>query len=184
MREDDDGPLVERARSGDADAFGALVKRHLRAAYAVALAQVGEPSDADDVAQEAFVVALERLDQCRDPSRFSAWLLAIVRTRALNLRRAQRVRRAAPLEAAEAVAAGGSPDRDAERSLLRGRLSEALGGLTPVQREVVLLHDLEGWTHREIARTLDVAEATSRYHLFRGRRALRDLLGPDFSKVT
>src|SRR6185503_1621639 len=60
-----------------------LARRHLRAAYVVALAVLGRPADAEDVAQEAFVVALERLESC-DPDRFSGWLVKIVRTRALN----------------------------------------------------------------------------------------------------
>ena len=60
------------------------MRRHLRAAYAVALAVLGRPADADDVAQDAFIAALERIDDCRDPARFSGWLIKIVRNRALH----------------------------------------------------------------------------------------------------
>src|SRR5688500_3546073 len=90
----DTGDLVRRARAGDAGAFEQLVRRHLRAAYSVALGVTNDPADAEDVAQDAFIAALERLDECRDPDRFSGWLLRIVRNRALNLKRAQSVRAA------------------------------------------------------------------------------------------
>src|SRR5262249_56976677 len=82
---DDEVPaLVVRAQRGDAPAFAALVRRFLRAAYAVALAIVRRRADAEDVAQDAFVLALERIGSCREPARFAGWLLTIVRNRALS----------------------------------------------------------------------------------------------------
>src|SRR5438552_2280257 len=81
---DSDRELVERARAGEVPAVEALVRRHLRTACAVALAVLGSRSDADDLAQESFVLALQRLDSCREPERFRAWLCQIVRNRALN----------------------------------------------------------------------------------------------------
>jgi len=141
----------------------------MRAAYAVALAVLGRPADAEDVAQEAFVVAIERLDRCRDPDRFSGWLLEIVRTRALNAgtRRARRDTSAADVE--DLGAHPGLPTDSA----LRRRLLDALATLTVAQREVVLLHDLDGWTHAEIAEALNLSEVNCRQHLFTARRALR-----------
>jgi RNA polymerase sigma-70 factor (ECF subfamily) len=176
---DSDARLVQRARAGDAPAFEELVRRHLRTAHTVALAVLGEPADAEDVCQDAFLAALERLDECRDPERFAAWLMAIVRNRALNLRERRAVRRAEPLERASGVAgsaAGDDPGREAERSQLRDRLLAALQGLPPAQREVVLLHDLEGWKHREIAELLGTSEGAVRVRLHEARRKLRDRL--------
>jgi RNA polymerase sigma-70 factor (ECF subfamily) len=73
--DDDPTPaLVARARRGEAAAVEGLVRRHLRPAYSVALAIVARPSDAEDVAQDAMIIACERLDTCRDPARFTAWL--------------------------------------------------------------------------------------------------------------
>ena len=161
------GELVRAARRGEPPAFDELARRHLRAAFAVALAVLGRPSDAEDVAQEAFVVAIERLDQCREPDRFSGWLLEIVRTRALNAL-ARRARREGPDPLDEAGAHADHGD-----VALRGRLLSALGELPRVQREVVLLHDLEGWTHAEIAAALGLTEVNCRQHLFTARRALR-----------
>ena len=176
-----DASLVGRARRGDSAAFEALVRRHYRSAYAVALAILENGMDAEDVCQDAFVKALDRLEDCRQPEKFVAWLLQIVRNRARNFRDYRRVRMAQPLDTLN-VASSLSPDRDAERSELREKLEEALGQLSEVQREVVLLHDLEGWKHREIGETLGVSEGAARQHLFAARKKLRVVLGADAVK--
>ena len=162
--------LVARARRGEAGAFDQLVRRHLRAAYAVALAVLGRPADAEDVAQEAFVAALERLDDCREPARFSGWLVRIVRNRALHALERRRLRDPASDEVDVATT---TIDGDV---VLRAHLLAALASLTGVQREVVLLHDLDDWTHAEIAAALELSEVNCRQHLFTARRALRTQL--------
>lgn len=174
----DTGELVARARRGETTAFETLVRRHYRGAYAVALALTGNGMDAEDVVQDAFVRALEKLDDCREPSRFSGWLLQIVRNRAHNVRDYQRLREGTPLDEISATGAERS-DREAEQRELRDRLERALATLTDAQREIVLLHDLEGWKHREIAAQLGISEVMSRQHLFVARKALRERLGAD-----
>ena len=169
-----DAELVAEALRGRPAAFEALVRRHLRAAFAIALARTGNPQDAEDVCQDAFVAALERLAELEEPDRFVGWLLRIVRNRALNTLRARSVRAAEPLEAAEGT--GGTEDDGAaaaERIGLRADLLEALGTLTEIQREVVLLHDVDGWRHAEIADRLGMPEGTVRYHVHQARSALR-----------
>lgn len=175
-----DGELVRQALRGRTEAFATLVSRYLRPAYAVALARTGDPHDAEDVAQDAFVTALERLADCRDPERFAGWLFEIVRNRALNQVRSRKVRETESLDDVT-VAARGGPEQDRERAVLHEDLLEALERLTPVQREVVLLHDLEGWRHAEIAARLSFAEGTARFHLHEARRALRETLAPRYA---
>ncbi len=161
--------LVGQARQGEARAFEELVRRHFRAAYSVALAVLASPADAEDVAQDAFLAAFERLDGCREPERFAGWLLQIVRNRALNALESKRVRaRSADDLAAEEEQAPPAPDAG-----LRDRLVAALQRITPPQREVVLLHDLDGWTHAEIAQALGISEVMSRQHLFQARKVMR-----------
>jgi RNA polymerase sigma-70 factor (ECF subfamily) len=171
---DSDKALVDRARRGQTKALEQLVRRHLGAACAVALAILGSPSDAEDVAQDAFIVAFERLDTCRDPERFAGWLLQIVRNRALNAL-AQGKLRGTVKERLPPPEAGQEPREVG----LKDRLLGALERLSPPQREVVLLHDLQEWTHREIAERLDISEVMSRQHLFTARRALRTHLTED-----
>jgi RNA polymerase sigma-70 factor (ECF subfamily) len=172
----DTGELVRSARAGDTAAFEQLVRRHLRAAYSVAFAVTNDPNDAEDVTQDAFIAALERLDECHDPDRFSGWLLRIVRNRALNLRRSQAVRSAQPLSDVVEARSSSNPERDTDRSLLREELTTAMNELTETQRQVVLLHDLEGYRHREIGDLLGISEGASRFHLSTARAALRGLL--------
>jgi RNA polymerase sigma-70 factor (ECF subfamily) len=88
-----------------------------------------------------------------------------------------RVRATEPFESHPGLRSRDSADRGAERSELLATLWLALGRLSPVQRDVVLLHDLEGWRHAEIAVRLDLSEAMSRRHLSDARRRLRAILG-------
>ena len=148
----------------------------MRTAYAVALSVVLESSDAEDVVQDSFIAALERLDSCR-PDRFAAWLMRIVRNRAISLQRRRRVRKSEPLEWAGNVRGTADPGSDLERTRLRQRLLDAMAPLPERQREVLLLHDLEGWRHREIGEALGMKEGTVRYTLFQARRAVRERLG-------
>ncbi len=178
MTADSDATLVARLRRGDRAAAGALAERYLRACRAVALAVTGEAADAEDVCQDAFVAAIERIDDCRRPDRFGAWLLQIVRNCARDHLRARGGGRTVPVEEAGLEAAGASPAVAAERADARRRLLVALAELPEERREVLLLHDLEGWTHREIAVRLELPEGTVRSHLHHARRRMRALLSP------
>lgn len=184
-RDLEDADLVLQARDGDARAFEALVRRHYRAAFAVARARLDGPMDAEDVVQDAFVRALERLDHC-DPGRFAGWLLAIVRNRAHNARIYEARRRGVdPQDAQLPSSAEDEAEglRRVERRELREALESAMTALSPVQREVLLLHDLEGMKHAEIADTVGVSVGMSRYHLMQARRRMRAELDADALEV-
>ena len=171
-----DAELVTQCVRGDAEAFDALVRRHYRTAYVVAFGVLVNAHDAEEVCQESFVKALERLDDCRDPDRFAPWLMTIVRHRALSYRSYRKVRETSELMP-EIAEARDSPFRDVAQAELGDRLTAALAMLSEVQRQVVLLHDLDGWSHKEIAEELDMTEVRSRQHLFVARKALRAHLG-------
>jgi RNA polymerase sigma-70 factor, ECF subfamily len=177
-----DAVLVDRVRQGDAEAFGILVQRYLQAAYAVALSRIGEPAGAEDACQDAFLTALQRIEECRQPDQFGSWLLAIVRNRAHDVRRHRAVRDAAPLEEATAASPAASPLEDAQNAELRQDLLAAMTILTDLQREVLLLYDFEGWSHREIAEKVGISEGSARVHLYNGRRALRARLGKRYKE--
>lgn len=172
----EDGDLVRRSCVGDEEAYSTLVGRYMRSAYLVAFSVTRKHEDAEDAAQEAFMVALQRLDECRNPDRFGGWLMTIVRNRSRNLIRRESLRETSVLPET-ASSDTPTPDRQAERRELREQLEEALGRLSDVQREVVMLHDLEGWKHREIAERLELPSGTVRSHLHFARKALRGSLG-------
>lgn len=175
MSDETTAALVAQAKAGSAKAFEALVRRHLRAAYSVALAVVGVPAEAEDLAQEGLMVAYEKLDECRDADRFSGWLLNIVRNLARNHVERRKVRTDHAAAALEPAPGGFDPAQVG----VRARLLSALQVLDERHREVVLLHDLEGWTHAEIAAALGLSEVNSRQHLFTARKALKAQLGDD-----
>lgn len=171
----DDGQLVRRARKGDEQAFGVLVQRYMRAAYVVARSVTQSHEDAEDATQESFVVALERLDECREPDRFAAWFLTIVRNRSRNLVRRESLRSTDQIPPAT-EGREPTPDRHMERRELEDRLEQALSELSEVQRSIVLLHDFEGWKHREISERLGIPSGTVRSHLHFARKTLRAAL--------
>jgi RNA polymerase sigma-70 factor (ECF subfamily) len=187
---EEDAALVERVRRGDREAFNALARKHLKVVHAAALAVTGEASDAEDVVQDAFVIALERLDDCVPAEKFRPWLLTITRNRALDLLRRNRVRRYEPLDSGEgrndqvSASHAPSPLKQAELANTREHLEAAIATLTPVRREVLLLYDLEGWSHAEIAEHLQLAVPTVRSHLFLARRDLRARLSPELHLET
>ena len=152
-----------------------LVTRYQRPAYLVALSITGNPQDAEDVAQEAFLVALNRLEDNREPERFGGWFLTIVRNRAKNLLRRERIRKADDLVPDFSPGVGG-PGEDLRRWEIRDHVETALEGLSEVRKEVLLLHDLEGWKHREIADRLGIPDGTVRSHLHFARKYLRERL--------
>ena len=172
-----DADLVALCLGGDADAFDVLVRRHYRAAFAVALGVLGNRQDAEDVVQDAFVKALDRLEDCRETSKFVQWFLMIVRNRSLSHRTYRKIRETSEL-LPEIAEAPDSPFLDTARSELADTLQGALATLSERQREVVLLHDMDGWTHKDIADSLEITEVRSRQHLFVARKLLRERLGP------
>lgn len=172
-----DGEASERdvvlaAQAGDEAAFAILVRRHQRRAYAVARSIVLNHEDAEDAVQEGFLHAFRALDRFRPDQAFGAWLHRIVANAALDLTRRRKVRDADELP--ETVA---SPFRDpAEADDLRRRLEVALAGLTPRQRSVIVLHDVEGFKHSEIGAMLGIPEGTARSDLHYARQQLRRVL--------
>jgi RNA polymerase sigma-70 factor, ECF subfamily len=155
------------------------VRRHARAALAVARGILGNPADAEDVCQDAWVRALERLDECRQPDRFVFWLLQIVRNGARNFLQYRRVRATDPFdETSDSWDRPGTddPSRDLDRERERMRLEGAMARLTDGQREVLILHDQIGWKHREIADNLGMSEVLSRQRLFQARARMRQFL--------
>ena len=172
-----DAELVARVRSGSREAAGLLAERYLRSCRAVALSILRDVHGAEDVCQDAFVYAIERIDDCRQADRFGAWLMQIVRNRSRNFIRDGRADRLIPLDDYDAPSTRPSPEQMAERAELRTRLLEAMKELTEERRTILLLHDLEGWTHREIAELLGLPPGTVRSHLHHARKKIRTLFG-------
>jgi len=164
--------LIERARRGEDSAIHALYRRHAPRVYATIRRLAGDDSLAEDWAQEAWVRAIRALPTFRGESQFSTWLHRIAVNSALHGRRARlrRTEREAPLPVTVSVGATG------ERTLLRLQLERALERLPERMRQVLVLHDVEGYTHDEIGEALGVNPGTSKSQLFKARARMRELL--------
>ncbi|OLC37680.1 MAG: hypothetical protein AUH75_11885 [Gemmatimonadetes bacterium 13_1_40CM_4_65_7] len=173
--EGDGRGLVAKTLAGDRAAFGELVERYAAQARRVARAVLGDPDDADDAAQDGFLSALVKLAQYDARRPFGPWLMRIVANAATDRRRRRSVRRAEPLDPA-LVGGGPRPDAAAVQSELGDRLRAALAELPERRRTAVVLFDVEGYSHAEIAGMLGVPEGTVRSEVFHGRRRLRALL--------
>jgi RNA polymerase sigma-70 factor (ECF subfamily) len=171
--------LVQRARDGDAAAFGALVTLHADVAFRTAYLVLGDATDAEDAAQEAFVKMHRSLDRFRDGEPVRPWLLAIVGNTARNRRRARGRRMALQLraEAATDPASASSPEAqvlDAER---RHRLLDAINGLRPDDRLVIGARYFLELSEAETAALAGVAPGTVKSRLSRARARLAAALG-------
>lgn len=170
----DDTELITGARAGDRTAARHLYDRHAPRVYRLIFRLVGEEDLAREYTQDTFVKAFQRLAQYRGESAFSTWLHSVAVSSVMTgFRRLKRTRsRETELEEASTVAdpgASGDP-------LLRQRLETELERLPERLRMPVVLHDIEGFTHREIGQMLDIPQGTSKARLFEARARLREAL--------
>lgn len=175
---DEDQALVERAKGGDAQAFGELVVKYQHRAVNFARAMLGNAADAEDVAQEAFVRAYRGLRTFRGASAFRTWFYQIVANvaRTEGGRAGRRREQQASDEDARIGERRASPENLEQAAIDRDRIDRALAALPPELREAVVLRDVEGLDYREIAAALDVPIGTVESRIFRGRARLRAAL--------
>lgn len=177
---DPDTHLIERARAGDTEAVTELYRRHERRVYNLALRTLGNPWDAADVAQEAFIKAFRNLDSFKGDARFSTWLHRIVVNAAYDHLRRQRPE---PMDGdiledvsgpggTGAVVGSGRDGIDPAMDGLSDPLRDALMSLSEGFRFAVVLCDLLGFPYDEAAEILGVQEGTIKSRIFRAREAL------------
>jgi RNA polymerase sigma-70 factor (ECF subfamily) len=174
----EEAALLARVQAGDVAVFDVLVRRYLRRAFAIAYRLLGHREDAEDLVQDAFLIALERIGSFDLTRPFGPWFFRIVVNRGLNARKSRAVRRteATPLETLEA--AESSPSAVLESAEIRERFHAALEKLSQRQRLIVELSDLDGLSGVEIATMLKLSQGTVRWHLHMARHALRKALAP------
>lgn len=171
----EDRDLVIRVQGGDAGAFDLLVRRHLPRARVVARRLMQDADDADDLVQDAFLRALERIASFDVGRAFGPWFTRLLVNTGIDLRRRQSVRRTESHDP-ETFAGKSSPAQDAERAELRQSLGQALEKLPGRQRLIVTLFEIDGHTTEEVASMLKVSQVTVRWHLHQARRTLREEL--------
>jgi RNA polymerase sigma-70 factor (ECF subfamily) len=172
--------LVALARSGDRAAFGRLIERHLTAARRVALAAVGQPSDADEAVQEGAVAAWERLHALQDPAAFRGWFMRIVWRKALDRRRSLRSwfdRFATPAAADDQPLAFASSDPAPDVQLMTRELAAAIAqvirSLPRKLRDPFLLAASGDHRYEDIAALLGTPVGTVKWRISEARRVIR-----------
>jgi RNA polymerase sigma-70 factor (ECF subfamily) len=165
---------LERARKGDAEGFRALVDRHAAALHRVAYGLLGNPADADDVVQEAFLGAIAGMKRFDGRSSVKTWLTRIVVNQsALWRRRRGRRRTDLPIEVADASPSGATASH-ADRADARFDVATMLASLSIEHRQVIVLRELQQLSYEEIAAVLNVPRGTVESRLHRARESLRE----------
>jgi RNA polymerase sigma-70 factor (ECF subfamily) len=165
--------VVRRAQAGDQEAFGDLYRAHAGRVYALCLRLEADAARAEELTQDVFVRAWERLGSYRGESAFGTWLFRLAVNVVLGDRRSA-WRRSKRLLVTDDPGAYERPSDLSHGPNLD--LEQAIASLPPGARTVFVLHDVEGYTHDEIAGISGIAEGTSKAQLFRARRLLREAL--------
>ena len=170
----DDAALVRRSLDGDMAAFEQLYRGHVGRVHGAILRLVGmDRGRAEELTQDAFVRAWQKLSSFRHESAFSTWLYRLGVNTALMELRGRRDSKETDVEDLDLAAGGDVPFCAGER----GDLERAVSNLPPRARAVLVLHDVEGWKHGEIANELGMAVGSSKAQLHRARGLLRRALG-------
>ena len=165
--------LIRRALDGDERALRQLWSQHSPHIDAVIRRLVGDPDETADIAQEVWIQIFRALPSYRGDSQFGTWAHRIAVNRTLNaLRRTRRIAKSETDIEDDTIAV----EHDSERALLAASIEEAAGQLSPGARTVFMMHDVEGFTHEEIARELGITPGGSKSQLFKARAKLRRLL--------
>lgn len=169
--------LINRARAGDGEAFGALVEQYRDNVYRLAYRMCGNAHDADEAAQEAFVAAWRALPNFRGEAKFSTWLYRLTTNAAIDLmRREKRHRTASEEDVPELADETDSPQQQVERTEQRETVQKALSALSEEYREVLLLRYMQELDYTEIAAALSLPAGTVKSRLNRAKAALKKAL--------
>ncbi len=183
----DDRGLIAACRAGHTEAFGLLVRRYQDRLYPSMVRLLGSREDAQDVVQDAFIKAFQKLDQFQGESSFYTWIYRIAINLALSGKRSRKPRFLQSLQhedrhQAVEDQADESPDNDPVAALERAEretlVEAALRKLCPEHRAVVVLKDFDGYRYEEISALLNIPIGTVRSRLHRARGELRQILGP------
>jgi len=171
-----DADLVARCRAGDAGAFETLYHEHAPRLYSLARRMAGSAEEGEDLLQEIFLQAYRKIGSFKGEASVGTWLYRLALNHCLDHVRSRQAKMSRVTDPID-VTAGVEPVARRETPIARLDLERAVEQLPPGCREAFVLHDVEGFDHREIAGMLHIAEGTSKSQVFKARMRLRRLLG-------
>lgn len=181
--------LITRSQNGDIDAFEELVAKYERKVYAIAYRFMGNPEDAGDLTQEAFLKAYQSIKSFRQEASFSTWICRIVSNVCRDQLRKNKRQSQNSLDEDVWLEEGTvqkqlkdqrpTPDEVYESKELKEYLQGLINNLNPEYKMVVILRDIQGYSYEEIAQILDCSLGTVKSRLNRARKALRDQINLD-----
>ena len=183
--------LIARIKAGDRNIFYELIQPYQRTVYAAAYSVLGNPTDAEDAAQEAFLKALTHIGQFRSEAKFSTWLVQITLNEARLRRRKERKGLYSSIDEGAQDDDGEYfpidyadwreiPSETLQRKELKQALERALAALKPIYREVLILRDVQHMSIAETAAALEITEPSVKTRLLRARLMMRDALAPGY----
>ena len=170
-----DVDLVARCRAGDVEAFETIYNQHAARIYTLACRMAGSPQDGEDLLQEIFLQAHRKLASFKGDSSLGTWLYRLALNHCLDYVRSRRAKMSRLTDTLDAEGAM-EPVAARETPIARVDLERALQQLPEGCREAFVLHDVEGFDHKEVAKLLGIAEGTSKSQVFKARSRLRGLL--------
>jgi RNA polymerase sigma-70 factor, ECF subfamily len=167
--------LVARCRAGDVDAFETLYREHAARLYSLACRMAGSPEDGEDLLQEIFLQAYRKLASFKGDSSIGTWLYRLALNHCLDFVRSRQAKMNRLTETLDAETSF-EPTARRETPIARMDLDRAVERLPEGCREAFVLHDVEGFDHKEVAALLGIAEGTSKSQVFKARMKLRGFL--------
>jgi RNA polymerase sigma-70 factor (ECF subfamily) len=167
--------LVARSRNGDADAFEAIYRQHAARIYTLASRMCGSAEDGEDLLQEIFVQVYRKLDSFQGNAALGTWLYRLALNHCLDYVRSRRAKMSKVTDTLDKEGAW-EPTSLADTPVARLDLERAIEQLPAGCREAFVLHDIEGFDHKEVGKRLGIAEGTSKSQVFKARMKLRAAL--------
>jgi RNA polymerase sigma-70 factor (ECF subfamily) len=171
-----DADLVERCRAGDVDAFAILYREQSPRIFALARRMGGSAEEAEDLLQEIFLQAYRKLDSFKGDASVGTWLYRLALNHCLDFVRGRRAKMDKVTDTLDSDAAA-EPLARRDTPIARLDLERAIARLPEGCRDAFVLHDVEGFDHKEVGRLLGIAEGTSKSQVFKARMKLRAMLG-------
>jgi RNA polymerase sigma-70 factor (ECF subfamily) len=176
MTKEEERIILERVKRGDIESYGIIVKKYMKRAYFIALGFTGDPDDALDISQEAFIRAYRSIENFDTTKPFFPWLYQIIKNISIDFKKRKRKRGEIPIEFIDDLGKTEATIPGINQHLLKEKIWKAIEGLPPPEKEVVLLRYFQGLSYKEMSEIMDCPIGTVMSRLYYAKSKLREKL--------